>query len=56
MANVEADAIRERHDRLLSQLRATAEANGHDPDRLRIVAITKEFGRSRSRVRRWRPG
>ena len=36
-----ADEIRERHDRLLGRLRATAEANGHDPGRLRIVAVTK---------------
>ena len=39
-----ANEIRERHDRLLARLRAVAEANGHDPDRLRIVAVTKEFG------------
>jgi PLP dependent protein len=36
-----ADEIRERHDGLLGRLRAIAEANGHDPDRLRIVAVTK---------------
>jgi hypothetical protein len=36
-----ADEIRDRHDRLLGQLRAAAEANGHDPERLRIVAVTK---------------
>jgi PLP dependent protein len=35
--------IRERHDRLLARLRAVAEANGHAPDRLRIVAVTKGF-------------
>jgi pyridoxal phosphate enzyme (YggS family) len=35
------DEIRERHDRLLRSLRAIAEANGHDPNRLRILAITK---------------
>jgi pyridoxal phosphate enzyme (YggS family) len=33
--------LQERHAALISMLRATAEANGHDPDRLRIVAITK---------------
>ncbi len=33
--------IRERHDRLLTRLREAAAANGHDPDRLRIVAVTK---------------
>ena len=38
-----AERIRERHDRLLSRLRAAAEANGHDPDRLRIVAVTKTW-------------
>lgn len=37
------DRIRERHDRLLARLRATAAANGHDPDRLRIVAVTKSW-------------
>jgi PLP dependent protein len=36
-----AAGIRRRHDRLLADLRATAEAHGHDPDRLRIVAVTK---------------
>ncbi|MGZ8512549.1 MAG: YggS family pyridoxal phosphate-dependent enzyme [Candidatus Limnocylindria bacterium] len=35
--------IRERHDRLLDRLRASAEAGGHDPARLRIVAITKTW-------------
>jgi pyridoxal phosphate enzyme (YggS family) len=35
------DEIRERHDRLLRRLRTTAEANGHDPDRLRILPVTK---------------
>ena len=38
-----ADEIRERHDRLLARLRAVAEASGHDPDRLRIVAVTKAW-------------
>lgn len=36
-----ADEIRERHGRLVGRLRAIAEANGHDPARLRIVAVTK---------------
>jgi hypothetical protein len=36
-----AEEIRDRADRLLAGLRATAEANGHDPHRLRIVAVTK---------------
>jgi PLP dependent protein len=36
-----ADEIRERHGRLLGRLRAAAEANGHDPDRLRILGVTK---------------
>jgi pyridoxal phosphate enzyme (YggS family) len=35
------DDIRDRHDRLLDRLRAVTEANGHDPDRVRIVAVTK---------------
>jgi hypothetical protein len=33
--------IRDRYERLLVGLRAAAEANGHDPGRLRIVAVTK---------------
>jgi PLP dependent protein len=36
-----AEQIRDRHDRLLGRLHATAEANGNDPERLRIVAVTK---------------
>jgi pyridoxal phosphate enzyme (YggS family) len=36
-----ADAIRDRHDRLLRRLREVAEAHGKDPDRLRIVGVTK---------------
>jgi PLP dependent protein len=35
--------IRDRHDRLMHRLGSAAEANGHDPDRLRIVAITKTW-------------
>ena len=38
-----AERIRRRHDRLLSTLRDTAAASGHDPDRLRIVAVTKTW-------------
>jgi PLP dependent protein len=38
-----AERIRERHDRLLTRLRETAAVNGHDPDRLRIVAVTKTW-------------
>ena len=34
-------AIRERHERLLRHLRDVAAVNGHDPHRLRIVAVTK---------------
>lgn len=37
------DRIRERHERLLARLRANAEGNGHDPERLRIVAVTKSW-------------
>lgn len=37
------ERIRERHERLLARLRSTAEAHGHDPERLRIVAITKTW-------------
>jgi PLP dependent protein len=35
------DELRRRHAALLERLRAAAEANGHDQDRLRIVAVTK---------------
>ena len=38
-----ADEIRERHDRLLARLRAVAGGSGHDPDRLRIGAVTKAW-------------
>ena len=38
-----AEGIRERHARLLARYRETAAANGHDPDRLRIVAVTKTW-------------
>lgn len=37
------ERIRERHERLLARLRATTEANGHDPAWLRIVAVTKTW-------------
>lgn len=37
------DQIRERHERLLGRLRAVSDANGHDPERLRIVAVTKTW-------------
>jgi PLP dependent protein len=33
--------IRDRHTRLLARLREVAAANGHEPDRLRIVGVTK---------------
>ena len=38
-----ADLIRERHERLLTRLRAAAAVNGHDPERLRVVAVTKSW-------------
>ena len=37
------DQIRERAVRLVARLRQAAEANGHDPTRLRIVAVTKTW-------------
>jgi pyridoxal phosphate enzyme (YggS family) len=37
----EAAVIRERHSRLLARLRDVTAAHGHDPDRLRIVGVTK---------------
>ncbi len=33
--------LRQRHERLLARLRDVAAANGHAPDRLRIVGVTK---------------
>jgi PLP dependent protein len=38
-----AEEIRERRDLLEMRLRAAAEAGGHDPARLRIVAVTKTW-------------
>ncbi|MGI8998686.1 MAG: YggS family pyridoxal phosphate-dependent enzyme [Candidatus Limnocylindria bacterium] len=38
-----AEQIRQRHDRLRARLREVASANGHDPERLRIVAVTKAW-------------
>ena len=37
------EQIRERHSALLRRLRTVAATNGHDPDRLRIVAVTKTW-------------
>ncbi len=37
------DELRERHARLLARLRTAAERGGHDPARLRIVAVTKTW-------------
>ena len=37
------EQILERHARLLARLRETAAANGHDSERLRIVAVTKTW-------------
>ncbi len=42
--------IRERHARLLERLRHVAEAGGHDPDRLRIVGVTKTHPASLARA------
>lgn len=38
---IDIEALRERHAGLLTRLRAIAEANDHDPNGLRIVAVTK---------------
>ena len=38
-----AQEIAERAGRIHARLRTAAEANGHDPDRLRIVAVTKTW-------------
>ena len=45
-----AELIRERHERLLERLRRGAEAAGHDPDRLRIVGVTKTHPASVARA------
>ena len=45
-----AELIRERHERLLERLRRAAEAGGHDPDRLRIVGVTKTHPASVARA------
>ena len=37
------ELIRDRYTRLLARLRVAAERGGHDPDRLRIVAVTKAW-------------
>lgn len=37
------EVIRRRRERLVATLRAAAERGGHDPDRLRIVAVTKTW-------------
>lgn len=41
MGETRVDELRRRHHALLAALRATAERHGHDPDRLRIVGVTK---------------
>ena len=38
---VDVEDLRERHERLQVRLREIAGSHGHDPDRLRIVAVTK---------------
>jgi len=43
VTTVSVEEIRERHDGLLARLREIAERNAHDPDRLRIVGITKTW-------------
>ena len=43
METPSADRIRDRAVRLTARLRQAAEANGHDPARLRIVAVTKTW-------------
>ena len=41
MVEISSGLIAERYAVLLARLRAVAERNGHDPERLRIVAVTK---------------
>jgi PLP dependent protein len=38
------ELIRARADKLMERLRAAAQSAGHDPERLRLVAVTKGFG------------
>jgi pyridoxal phosphate enzyme (YggS family) len=38
---IEPAPLRSRHEQLLTQLRDVADTHGHDPSRLRIVAVTK---------------
>lgn len=45
-----AELIRERHQRLLARLRHAAESGGYDPDRLRIVGVTKTHPASLARA------
>lgn len=45
-----ATLIRERHERLLGRLRRAAEAGGRDPERLRIVGVTKTHPASLARA------
>jgi pyridoxal phosphate enzyme (YggS family) len=40
---LDAELIGSRQAALIARLRATAEANGRDPDRFRLVAVTKGF-------------
>ena len=44
------ELIRDRHERLLERLRHAADAGGHDPDRLRIVGVTKTHPASLARA------
>jgi hypothetical protein len=44
------ELIRERHERLLERLRRVAQGGGHDPDRLRIVGVTKTHPASLARA------
>jgi len=41
VAAIPTEVIRARHDELLGRLRAISAENGHDPNRLRIVGVTK---------------
>lgn len=44
------ELIRERHERLRERLRRVTESGGHDPDRLRIVGVTKTHPASLARA------
>lgn len=47
---IDVDQLRGRHERLLARLREVAARHGHDPERLRIVGVTKTHPASVARA------